>query len=300
MSDFYFGAFCVFVLYLIVRSIIKSIIKKVRRQHSRKRNRDAQFSGWATDTCEYANSSEVIGKYGEKKVAFLLRDLEHDNYQVFNDLLIKKGNYTTQIDHIIISRYGVFVLETKNVHGKVYGSGTSEYWKQYLPDTGYRRYGITQKHQLRNPLWQNAGHINSLRRHVFGYHVPIYGIVAFSDDTDLFVTAEQPVMKMSGIVPYIRTFQDEVLSSDKMDFYIQRLSEVISTSEADRKEHIVNVQQNQERWDTAVANGKCPRCGGDLVLRDGKYGQFYGCSHYPKCKYILKNNVKNLEVEIDD
>ena len=200
---------------------------------------------------------------------------------------MKKGNYTTQIDHIIISRYGVFVLETKNIRGKVYGSGNSEYWKQYLPDTGYRQYGITQEHQLRNPLWQNAGHINSLRRHVFGNNVPIYGIVAFSDDTDLFVTAEQPVMNMSGIVPYIKTFQDEVLSSDKMNYYRRRLFEVISTSEADRKEHIVNVRQNQERWDAAVSNGRCPRCGGSLVRREGKYGQFYGCSNYPKCKYIL-------------
>lgn len=214
-------------------------------------------------------------------------DLEHEDYQVFNDFLIKKGNYTTQIDHIIISRYGVFVLETKNVHGKVYGSGNSEYWKQYLPDTGYRRYGTTQEHQLRNPIWQNTGHINSLRRHVFGNNVPIYGIVAFSDDTELFVSAEQPVMNMSKIVPYIKTFQDEVLSSDKMDFYRRRLFEVISTSEVDRKEHIANVRQNQERWDAAVENGKCPRCGGDLVLREGKYGQFYGCSNYPKCKYIL-------------
>ena len=284
MRSFYFlVVFTAFVLYLI----IKTIVKNVKQKRFRKKNRDAQFFGGISCHPEYVSRVEVIGKYGEKKVACLLEDLAHEDYQVYNDLLIRKGNYTTQIDHLIISRYGVFVLETKNVHGKVYGSGNSEYWKQYLPDIGYRRYGTTQEHQLRNPIRQNAGHINSLRRHVFGNNVPIYGIVAFSDNTDLFVSAEQPVMNMSKIVPYIKTFQDEVLSSDKMDFYRRRLFEVISTSEVDRKEHIVNVRQNQERWDAAVENGKCPRCGGDLVLREGKYGQFYGCSHYPKCKYIL-------------
>ena len=280
---YFLVVFTAFILYLIV----KTFVKNVKRQRFRKKNRDAQFFGGISAHPKDASRVEMIGEDGERKVAYLLGDLEHEDYQVFNDLLIKKGNYTTQIDHIIISRYGVFVLETKNVHGKVYGSGNSEYWKQYLPDTGYRLYGTTQEHQLRNPIWQNTGHINSLRRHVFGNNVPIYGIVAFSDDTELFVSAEQPVMNMSKIVPYIKTFQDEVLSSDKMDFYRRRLFEVISTSEVDRKEHIVNVRQNQERWDAAVENGKCPRCGGDLVLREGKYGQFFGCSNYPKCKYIL-------------
>ena len=41
-----------------------------------------------------------------------LLDLDCDDYRVYNDLLIRNGNYTTQVDHIVISRYGVFVLET--------------------------------------------------------------------------------------------------------------------------------------------------------------------------------------------
>ena len=30
---------------------------------------------------------------------------------------------------------------------------------------------------------------------------------------------------------------------------------------------------------------RCPRCGGMLVERNGKYGKFLGCEHYPKCLY---------------
>lgn len=87
------------------------------------------------------------------------------------------------------------------------------------------------------------------------------------------------------LVPYIKQYRDVVLSSDQMDFYRRRLLEVISTSESARKEHLDNVYRNKERRDEAVANGRCPRCGGNLVLRNGKYGQFYGCSNYPKCSY---------------
>ena len=286
-------ALTAFLLYLM----IKSIKENVERARFRKRNRETQYSGSAVKdnqgffssvfNVSYSSQAETLGEYGERRVSSYLEDLPCEKYRVYNDLLIRNGNYTTQIDHIVISRYGVFVLETKNVHGKVYGSGNSEYWKQYLPDSGYRRYGSTQEHQLRNPLWQNAGHIKTLRRLVFGNDVPVYGIVVFPTETDLYVNCEQPVLHMWDVVPFIKQYRDEVLSTEQMGFYRRRLFEVISTSESDRKSHLENVHRNQERRDAAVASGRCPLCGGNLVLRNGRYGQFYGCSNYPQCTYKL-------------
>lgn len=282
---------------LAIYLIAKSVIEGIKRQRFRRKNREAQFSGsavkeekgfWASlFSSSISSRAERIGENGEREVSSYLADLECEEYQVFNDLLLRNGNYTTQIDHIILSRYGVFVIETKNVHGKVYGSGNAEFWKQYLPDWGYKRYGITQEHQLRNPIWQNAGHIKTLRRLVFDNDIPIYGIVVFPYDTDLYVTAEQQVLKMWQVVPYVKRFRDRVLSAEQVGFYRRRILEVISTAESDRKQHLDNVNRNKERRDAAVASGKCPRCGGNLVLRNGKYGQFYGCSNYPRCNYIL-------------
>ena len=275
--------------------IVKSIIENIKREQFRRKNREAQFSGsavkeekgfWASlFTPKYSSRAEAIGDYGEKRVSSFLADLDCEDYKVYNDLLIRNGNYTTQVDHIVISRYGVFVLETKNVHGKVYGGGNAEFWKQYLPDIGYKRYGFTQEHQLRNPIWQNDGHIKTLRKLVFGSDVPVYGIIVFPSDTYINVTAEQPVLNMYNVVPFIKQYRDVILSSDQMGFYRRRLLEVISTSESDRKEHLGNVYRNKERRDIAVASGKCPRCGGTLVLRTGRYGQFYGCSNYPRCRF---------------
>lgn len=288
-------ALTAFILY----QIVKSIIENVKRQRFRKKNREAQFSGsavkekkgcWASVfPSNRSTRAEHIGENGELAVSFYLADLEWEDYHVFNDLLLRDGNYTTQIDHIILSRYGVFVIETKNVHGKVYGSGNAEFWKQYLPDRGYKRYGSTQEHQLRNPIWQNDGHIKSLRRFVFDNDIPIHGIVVFPYETDLYVMAEQPVLKMQEVVPYVKQFRKDVLSSEQVDFYRRRLLEVISTTESDRKQHLNNVNRNRERRDAAVASGKCPRCGGILVVRKGKYGAFYGCSNYPRCNYILND-----------
>lgn len=285
-----FVALGALALYLIAKSVIEGI----KRQRFRRKNREAQFSGsavkeekgfWASLFSPRRSSrAERIGENGEREVSSYLADLECEEYQVFNDLLLRNGNYTTQIDHIILSRYGVFVIETKNVHGKVYGSGNAEFWKQYLPDWGYKRYGTTQEHQLRNPIWQNAGHIKTLRRLVFDNDIPIYGIVVFPYDTDLYVTAEQPVLKMWQVVSYVKRFRDRVLSAEQVGFYRRRILEVISTAESDRKQHLDNVNRNKERRDAAVASGRCPRCGGTLVLRNGRYGQF---SNYPRCNYIL-------------
>lgn len=286
-------AFAAILLYLMVKSIKES----VELARFRKKNRETQFSGSAVKEdkgflssvfeVNYSSRAESLGEYGERRVSSYLEDLPCGDYRVYNDLLIRDGSYTTQVDHIIISRYGVFVLETKNVHGKVYGSGNAEFWKQYLPDRGYRRHGYTQEHQLRNPLWQNAGHIKSLRRLVFGNDIPVYGVVVFPQETGLYVEAEQPVLRMWDVVPYIKQYHDKVLSAEQMGYYRRRLLEVISTSEADRKSHLDNVHRNQERRDAAVASGRCPLCGGRLILRNGRYGSFYGCSNYPNCTYKI-------------
>ena len=276
-------AFGIGFIWLLMRAI-KSSIEHYLFQ---KKNREAQFSGSAATHSRKITYEDAIGDSGEKHVSSYLTNLPCEEYQVFNDLLVRNGKYTTQLDHVILSRYGVFVLETKNVHGKVYGSEKSEFWKQYLPDVGYRRYGYTQEHELRNPILQNDGHIKSLRRLVFDNDIPIYGIVVFPGDTDMYVTAEKPVLKMWEVVSYIKGFQEEVMSAEQVNYYRRRLLEVISTDEADREHHLENVARSKARRDYSVANGKCPRCGGDLVLREGEYGKFYGCSNYPRCNYIL-------------
>ena len=51
-----------------------------------------------------------------------------------------------------------------------------------------------------------------------------------------------------------------------------------------RKEHVENINANKEEY----GNDICPKCGGKLVGRNGKYSNFIGCSNYPKCKYTRK------------
>ena len=63
------------------------------------------------------------GWFGEKTVAIILSTLPQKQYQVINNVMLrKKSGKTTQIDHVVISPYGIFVLETKNYRGYITGS----------------------------------------------------------------------------------------------------------------------------------------------------------------------------------
>lgn len=219
------------------------------------------------------------GRRGEKQVAALLSLLPKDKYRVINDLLIQKGGYSTQIDHVVVSVYGVFVIETKYYRGWIYGGENSEFWTKNV-------YG--HKYNLRNPLWQNEGHIKTITKLLDDPGlVPIYNLVAFSSQAKLKVDRSLPVMYWRQIVPYIRRYKEPVISESYAEEIYNTLLSANVEDKGARKQHLQSVKQNKQHRDMAVASGRCPKCGGQLVLRKGQYGRFYGCSNYPKCNYTL-------------
>ena len=91
----------------------------------------------------------IKGWVGEKKVARYLRRLSEE-YTVLNDVILPTETGTTQIDHIVVSPYGVFVIETKNYRGWIFGGEKSAQWTQNI-------YG--HKRSFMNPLRQNYAHV---------------------------------------------------------------------------------------------------------------------------------------------
>ena len=76
--------------------------------------------------------TRIKGVVGEKKVSAILYFLDRSKYKVINNIVLKTGEKTTQIDHIVISDYGIFVIETKNYKGWVFGDENSKYWTQII------------------------------------------------------------------------------------------------------------------------------------------------------------------------
>ena len=100
---------------------------------------------------------KVKGKLGERKIAKLLEKIasKGDAY-VINDVIVPSENgATSQIDHILFAPGGIFVIETKNYKGWIFGHENSEEWKQSL--LGKKRFWgwSSEQHKFRNPIRQN-------------------------------------------------------------------------------------------------------------------------------------------------
>ena len=221
------------------------------------------------------------GKRGEKYVALRLKKLPKEEYRVINDLLFSCQAHSTQIDHVVVSSYGIFVIETKYNKGWIYGMENSEYWTQNI-------YG--KKYQLYNPINQNFGHIKRLKILLkdFG-ELPFISIVAFSSIASLKISTSHHVVYWNQINSVIRKYNKKVLDDRVVEQIYRRLLISDNDSKRAEKTHIASVKNAVRRKNLAISHGRCPRCGGNLIQKKGQYGSFYGCSNYPKCRFTTSD-----------
>ena len=226
-------------------------------------------------------SPTLIGKAGENKVARILDSLPRE-YQVFNNVIIPHQKGTSQIDHIVISPYGIFVIETKNYEGWIYGAERSNEWKQ--------TFRTTKPHYFYNPIKQNWGHIYTLSYFLKLDKNVFRPIIVFSNKSTLKIQVETPVVHMSQLKREILSYTQRIILESEVDIIVDRLMNTNLVGRENEKKHIQSVKNYVVQKQQALSSGNCPRCGAALVLRNGKYGNFYGCSNYPKCKFT--QNIK--------
>lgn len=217
------------------------------------------------------------GRAGENRVANILRKLPSEKYRVINDILIQTLHGTTQIDHVVLSEYGVFVIETKNYYGWIYGGEYSEEWTKNV-------YG--NKYQFRNPLKQNFAHVKALMdvleitsQNLF---IPI---IAFSNQATIQVKSSKNIINFSQLRSCILKYQTPIITIDKLVIWEARLQSYTGYSKEDKQTHVYRVKAKADFNKANIDMRICPRCSGKLVERKGKYGKFLGCSNYPRCHF---------------
>ncbi len=224
---------------------------------------------------------KIKGAKGEYSVERRLRKLNRKEYIIFNDIYIKINGRSTQIDHLVISVYGIFVIETKYYSGWIHGNEKSEYWTQSF----YKK-----KTKFRNPIKQNWSHIYFLKNVLSNFkQVKYYPIIVFAGNAKLKnIYSQIPVIYRNKLIKTIKEKKTPYLSIEQVKDIANQLSEFIINDKKVKKEHEKYVKRNIRERKNKIKSLICPNCGGKLVIRKGQYGKFYGCSNFPKCKF-LKN-----------
>jgi restriction system protein len=230
-------------------------------------------------------SSTIKGAVGEAAGALAAKVfLDSKVYRSLNNVTLQTENGTTQIDHIIVSRFGIFVIEAKNYAGWIFGSADQAEWTQSLPGG--------KKYKFQNPLHQNYRHIKAVAEFLGVPEAKLHSVVMFWGECE-FKTPMPANVMLQNYSGYIKAkaavlfFDEEVtqmvdaLQSGRMP---TRLIKGLQT----KKAHLESLQ------DRHGSTTKCPKCGSDLVERVAKSGpnagnRFLACTAFPKCRFTRNN-----------
>ena len=220
---------------------------------------------------------KIKGIIGEKTTSSILLFLDKSKYKVINNVVLKSGDKTSQIDHIVISDYGIFVIETKNYKGWILGSENSEYWTQVI----YKR-----KEKLYNPIRQNLSHIKALKDCLYEFpDIDYKSIIVFSTKAEIKVNTTTDVVNSYQLIGTIKKYKSLNLTEYEKESVFKKINTLNLAKTYDKKQHVKSIKQRIQKREDSIKKNKCPQCGDNLTVRKGKYGNFLGCNSYPKCKF---------------
>ncbi|MFQ2107853.1 nuclease-related domain-containing protein [Aeromonas rivipollensis] len=233
--------------------------------------------------------------------------LDQREYHLLKDVTLPIPQGSTQIDHVIVSRFGIFVIETKNMKGWIFGNPTHKSWTQQI----YRR-----KHSFQNPLHQNHLHMMTLKSLLGVADHQLHSVIYFIGDCTFKTPMPDNVMNR-GLIRHIKGKTTQVLTPAEVTRVVetiqqgrlaanwqthrQHLAQLKARhSESPRKQLSAKAVPDEKRAAPSPVtaqplgdqNPTCPRCGNTMVLRTASRGenrgnQFWGCRGYPTCRGML-------------
>lgn len=224
---------------------------------------------------------ENKGQFGEYLIEYAITN--HNipgNLYVFRNLYIPyRGGYA-EIDLLMLHECGIFVFESKNYGGWIFGRETDLNWTQSFING--------EKHYFYNPIRQNDTHIKALSQFLHLCPEQFYSCIVFSERCTLkavpCATDRYIILQRTNVLRWLREHIQQMRSLyswEQLTGWANLLSTTADANTGTKAEH---VEQIWKRFESQT----CPFCGSKLVLRTGKYGEFWGCTAYPKCRFTKK------------
>lgn len=239
------------------------------------------------------NTPERKGVRGERRVHNALSSvLDENEYRVLSDLILPVAGSTTQLDHLVLSRFGIFVIETKNMSGWIFGNADQKKWTQ-VQKGGKRR-------SFQNPLRQNHAHVKAVESILEVDLKVLHNFVVFTGSAEpKTAMPENVAWGLRALGKLIAVRRQIVFSDLQLNAFVEKLQgQALENNRAVRRQHLQNLEKNAAAKNIAQSSGpsdpvsqaSCPKCGGDMVKRaNRKTGDsFWGCAKFPKCRGIRK------------
>lgn len=175
---------------------------------------------------------------GEELLANAVRaNFSSPDYHLLNHITLPLQIGTTEVDHILVSRFGVFVIETKHYKGWIFAHPKQVTWTQVI---FYRQF------KFQNPIFQNLRHVRAVQELLdFLPHDAVHSVVVFTGDAEFKTDIPAGVFYLSDFVKYVQSLRGEIMSVNRLQFCVGRLETTrLSISQQTDIEHI----QNLKRW----------------------------------------------------
>ena len=184
----------------------------------------------------------IKGKFGELAVNVHVKlYLKEPKYILLNDLTLPDGQgSTTQIDHILLSPNGIFVIETKNYKGWIFGGERQKMWTQKIYKKSY---------QFQNPIHQNYKHMKVLESVLSDIVSPefMHSIIVFMPDAEFKTAMPTNVYRGASWTDYVLTLKDDVISPTQLKRIHLRLEkEILEKSWKTNREHVAQLKQRHK------------------------------------------------------
>ena len=209
--------------------------------------------------------------------------LNKNEYHLIKNVTLPTDNGTTQIDHVIVSKYGIFVVETKNMKGWIFGNSNQKMWTQKI---------FKHSSKFQNPLHQNYKHVKTIETLLGLKPNQIHSVVVFIGDSTFKTKMPDNVTQSIGYIKFIKSKKETVFTDYELKIIIKEIEQGrLSPSFKTHREHVKHVKSiiaDKQSASTPI----CPKCGSSMILREAKKGEnagtkFWGCSNFPKCKVIV-------------
>ena len=194
------------VLYILL-AVSAAAGVAVGRPGANRPGRRRGFGGWRF--FRFQNSGEAL-------VSNVLRhNFRPPDYHLMNHVTIRMEDGTTQVDHILVSRFGVFVVETKDYTGWLFGKAADPTWTQVR---------FSRRFKFQNPILQNKRHVRAVQG-LLDFLPPgtVKSLVVFCGDAEFKTEIPHGVLTIDHLVDYMKHQTDEVMSLNRVQFCVGRL-----------------------------------------------------------------------------